>query len=329
MMPPRVSILVPAHNAAPWLAQTLDSALAQSWPHCEVIVAENGSTDATLELARRYESRGVRVLALPAMTAAAARNRAWAVSTGDFIQYLDADDLLSPDKIAAQLADLQGQPGSISLSALGEFRDGESLATARVFRAWPIYSTGEPAHWLADLLGAFGRSGYVAVHQWLTPRALIEQVGPWEETLTVQDDGEFFSRVVLAARGLRATLAPVAYYRRHAGPTSLSAAYRTDRRHATSMLRALDLIASRAHAACADPRLDAALARQYYSCAVLTYPHAPEISRAAERAALALDPAVRPPVATSRMAAWVRALTGWRTERRIAQLARRWHARTP
>ena len=64
-MTPLVSILIPAHNAAPWLAATLASALAQTGPRCEIIVVDDGSADSTLALARTFESRGVRVVTRP------------------------------------------------------------------------------------------------------------------------------------------------------------------------------------------------------------------------------------------------------------------------
>ena len=104
MSAPFVSILIPCHNAAPWLATTLESALAQSWPHREIILVDDGSTDGSLALAQTFAGRGVRVFAQPNSGASAARNHAIRESHGDFLQFLDADDLISPGKLAAQLA---------------------------------------------------------------------------------------------------------------------------------------------------------------------------------------------------------------------------------
>src|SRR2546422_568365 len=98
-----VSILIPAYNAEEWLADTLRSALGQTWPCKEIIVVDDGSSDRTLAIARRFESDRVRVVTQLNQGAAAARNTALSFSHGNYIQWLDADDLLAPDKIARQM----------------------------------------------------------------------------------------------------------------------------------------------------------------------------------------------------------------------------------
>ena len=98
-----VSILIPAYNAERWIASTIESAIAQTWPHKEIILVDDGSTDGTLAVARQFESQGVRVVTQSNQGAAAARNKAFSLSRGDYIQWLDADDLLSTDKIAHQM----------------------------------------------------------------------------------------------------------------------------------------------------------------------------------------------------------------------------------
>ena len=102
-MAPLVSILIPAYNAQPWIAETIRSALGQTWPNKEVIVVDDGSTDRTLRVAQQFEAKGVRVVTQPNQGAAAARNTAFSFSQGDYIQWLDADDLLSPHKVAHQM----------------------------------------------------------------------------------------------------------------------------------------------------------------------------------------------------------------------------------
>jgi glycosyltransferase involved in cell wall biosynthesis len=103
-MPALVSILIPCHNAGAWLAQTLESALAQTWPHTEIVLVDDGSDDNSREIAARFEARGVTVVAQGNLGASAARNAAISESRGDWLQFLDADDLLAPDKIARQMA---------------------------------------------------------------------------------------------------------------------------------------------------------------------------------------------------------------------------------
>src|SRR5690242_8593951 len=100
-MKPLVSILIPAYNAEKWIGDTLQSALAQTWPNKEIIVVDDGSSDRTLEIARQFATKNVSVLTQQNQGAAATRNKGFQVCQGDYIQWLDADDLLSPNKVAA------------------------------------------------------------------------------------------------------------------------------------------------------------------------------------------------------------------------------------
>src|ERR1700730_16393596 len=100
-----VSILIPCYNAERWVAQAIRSALAQTWPDKEVVVVDDGSTDGSLEVIQsfgdviRYETR-------PNRGGNVARNRLLELAPGEWIQYLDADDYLLPDKIERQLFEM-------------------------------------------------------------------------------------------------------------------------------------------------------------------------------------------------------------------------------
>src|SRR5438132_5148803 len=94
---------IPAYNAERWIADTITSALAQTWPRKEIIIVDDGSTDKTLSIARQFASASVSITAQDNQGAAAARNKALSLCQGDYIQWLDADDLLSPGKISRQM----------------------------------------------------------------------------------------------------------------------------------------------------------------------------------------------------------------------------------
>src|SRR5215469_5479802 len=98
-MRPLVSILIPAYNAEEWIACAVQSALAQTWPRTEIIIVDDGSSDQTLDVVGRFASKNVAVVSTQNHGAAAARNHAFRLSQGEYIQWLDADDLLAPDKI--------------------------------------------------------------------------------------------------------------------------------------------------------------------------------------------------------------------------------------
>jgi glycosyltransferase involved in cell wall biosynthesis len=104
-MPPQVSILIPCHNADRWIAQAIQSALDQTYPHKEVIVVDDGSTDRSLEVIQSFGDR-IRWETQPNQGGNKTRNRLLELSTGEWLQYLDADDYLLPDKITQQVDDL-------------------------------------------------------------------------------------------------------------------------------------------------------------------------------------------------------------------------------
>src|SRR5215470_14296148 len=106
-MKPLVSILIPAYNAEKSLPYTLESAVAQTWPRKEIIVVDDGSTDRTADVARGFASKGVKIVSTENQGLSAAVNNAYRLSQGDYIQELDADDILAPDKIEKQLGALR------------------------------------------------------------------------------------------------------------------------------------------------------------------------------------------------------------------------------
>ena len=101
-----VSVIVPAYNAAPFLGEALDSVFAQGLPVLEVVVVDDGSTDGTAEVARRF-GRGVRVLTQPRSGSGQARNVGLAETTGELVAFLDADDVWVREKMAPQNPSLE------------------------------------------------------------------------------------------------------------------------------------------------------------------------------------------------------------------------------
>ena len=222
-----VSILIPSYNAEEHIAETIRSALAQTWRRKEIIVVDDGSTDRTLSIARRFESDCVRVFSQNNQGAAAARNKAFSLSQGDYIQWLDADDLLAPDKIARQLeaAEEGVNKSKLLSSAWGLFIYRWSQAQFAPTALWCDLS---PVEWL---LRKMGQNLYMQTASWLVSRELCEAAGPWNTKLLGDDDGEYFCRVLLASHGVQFVPGARVYYR---GPAlafrSLSYIGRSDRK---------------------------------------------------------------------------------------------------
>ena len=222
---PLVSILIPAYNAEEWVADTVRSALAQTWPRKEIIVVDDGSTDQTLTIAHQFESDSVRVATQENQGAAAARNKAFSLSQGDYIQWLDADDLLAPDKIEKQMAALDGCSGRRTLlsSRWGQFMYRFKRTKFVPTSLWCDLSNAE---WL---LRKMEENLHMPTATWLASRELTEAAGPWNNALCTDDDGEYFCRVLLASDGVRFVPEAKVYYR-FSGSKSVSYIGGSDRK---------------------------------------------------------------------------------------------------
>jgi glycosyltransferase involved in cell wall biosynthesis len=240
---PLISILVPCRDAAPWLAQALRSALGQTWPRLEVIVIDDGSRDGSGTIADSFASSRCRVLHhAESWGASAARNRAFAMAQGDYIQYLDADDFLAPDKLEIQARALGfGEAESLSFGSVVHFFDLPAAGEKHIHLARLSPGCSAPVDFLLELWNGTHPDGMVQPGQWLVPRALIEKAGPWNQELSVDDDGEFFTRVILAAASLLAVPAALSYYRKFRAGRNLSARAGWSRAGRASALRAAEL----------------------------------------------------------------------------------------
>lgn len=207
-MLPLVSILIPAYNAEEWIAGTLKSTLEQTWPHKEIIVVDDGSKDKTLAVAQSYADQGVKVISQTNSGASAARNRAIAAARGEFFQFLDADDLLAPDKIERQMAlvDKIGNQYLISGEWARFYRDIEEAQ----FVGDKLWSDLSPRDWL---IYCWENNSMMHPGAWLVPRANAERAGKWDERLSLNDDGEYFCRVILTSPIIKFCAGAKSYYR--------------------------------------------------------------------------------------------------------------------
>lgn len=212
-MNPLVSILVPAFNAGPWIADSIRSALAQTWEPKEIIVVDDGSRDRTLEIAKQFESDVVRVVSQKNRGAAAARNLALSFSKGDYIQWLDADDLLSPDKIARQMEVLRARPNERALASceFGRFIHNPKRSK---FVATALWHDMSPAEFMRRKLG---QNLFMQTAVWLVSRELTQKAGPWNTDMLTDDDGEYFGRVLMHSDEIRFVQDAKVYYRASGG----------------------------------------------------------------------------------------------------------------
>jgi len=187
-MDPLISILIPAYNAERYISETVKSALAQTWAKKEIIIVDDGSRDNTVQIARQFSARNVSIVTQPNSGASVARNKAFSLCQGDFIQWLDADDLLAPEKIADQVQAWQEDPNKRDLlsTGWGYFVCRREKAQFTPSSLWRDLS---PAEWLHL---KFSTNHFMQTSVWLVSRELSMAAGQWNERLTLDDDGEYF-----------------------------------------------------------------------------------------------------------------------------------------
>ena len=205
-----VSVLIPAYNAERWIADTIQSVTTQTWADKELIIVDDGSTDQTLSLARSFESARVKVVTQANAGASAARNKGLSLAQGDYIQWLDADDLIAPDKIGKQMHLVEDGESNTTLlsSSFGEFLARPESAE---FRPTALWQNLTPVDYM---LHRFIKNLWMSPAVWLVSRDLIERAGRWDERLSLDDDGEYFSRLVSKSSGVRFVPQARSYYRR-------------------------------------------------------------------------------------------------------------------
>jgi len=315
---PLVSILIPCYNAAPYLGATLDSVLAQTHRATEIIVVDDGSRDHSREIAARYVSRGVRLIAQPNRGAPAARNTALAASQGDYLQFLDADDLLHPEKISRQLARANDtQNRSVFTGSWIRFHGVPSAGQRPTGN--PLFSDLSPRDYLR-LYATHDCMMHPAA--WLLPRVVATAAGHWDERLSLNDDGEYFARVVAASSQVVYCAEAISYYRSGL-PSSLSG--QRSRAHLESAHLAAILTAKQLLRIEESPAMRTAAADLLQRFAYDYFPTAPDLVTDAERRALTLGTSSFAPLG-GRFFHLARRLVGWKPARRLQVMAGRFSA---
>ena len=210
-MPDLVSILIPAYKAEAFVTQTVRSAENQSWPRKEIIVVDDGSPDRTFEVAKRLESASVKVVRQDNGGAPAARNTALSLAQGDYIQWLDADDLLHPEKISRQLEGADSGATSLTFltCAWGKFFFDSNRAD---FKRDALWQDLDAIEWIVT---KFAHNVWMNPAVWLVSRKLTELAGLWDDRLarSGDDDGEYVCRIVGNSDGVRFAEQAQCYYR--------------------------------------------------------------------------------------------------------------------
>lgn len=305
---PKVSVLIPCYNAGKYVGETLESVFRQTWPNIEVIVVDDGSTDRSVEVIRSFARPNLRLIEQINRGAAVARNTCCAHATGDFVQYLDADDLIEPDKIRLQMERLRNAPRCIASAEWGRFY---RTPQETQFREEAISRDLNPVDWIT-----LSPSGLIFPALWLIPMQTVRAIGPWLEDLTLNDDSEYFMRVLMASERVLFCAGARCHYRSGL-PGSLSGI--KSPRGIASNFKVLELCESYVRAVEDSERVRCSFAQAWQYLAHGVYPYDKQVAARALERAKALHPIRIRPGGGPRFRVLSR-LIGWRAAR-ILQVA--------
>lgn len=206
-----VSVIIPVYNAERYVREGLDSVLAQTYRGLEVICVDDGSTDGTAAILRDYASSDsrVRLVAHERSTAGAARNAGYALATGEYVIFLDADDVYAPTLIAELVSGLEETGADISVCRYALYRDG----SARPSFAEGVRRTIENPARTVDLFGRW--MGW----SWdkLLRRSLIDRYALRFQEIPASNDLAFVFTALSLASVVCETDAVLILHRLHAG----------------------------------------------------------------------------------------------------------------
>jgi glycosyltransferase involved in cell wall biosynthesis len=187
--PTTASVIIPAYNAAPWIAEAIRSVLNQDFPELELIVVNDGSTDETEEIASAFGDR-IRIVTKPNGGSASARNAGLRVARGEYIAFLDGDDLWTRDKLRLQMNFLKRNSLRWVYCDGYSFQDGTGEMLSRFGDLWTFHR----GHILEHLyVHNFIPSGSPVIS-----RSIFEELGGFDERVRFAEDWEMWLRIAAA-----------------------------------------------------------------------------------------------------------------------------------
>lgn len=221
-----VSIIIPVFNASNYIESCLNSVLNQTYKNLQVIIVNDGSTDNSLEVIHQIIQNDSRftVITQENRGCSAAKNRGLELVKGDFVQYLDADDILSNDKIESQVKALSDKNNTIAVCKTIVFKYSINDTNIEVDTDL-IINGGSNIDFIANLWGGSGVMGMVQPNAYLVPISIIKKIGIWDESLSPSpdEDGEYFARSIFESSNIVFTEG-INYYRKIDQVNSLSKA---------------------------------------------------------------------------------------------------------
>ncbi len=210
---PVISVIVPAYNAQHTLGECVESILRQSFDDLELIIVDDGSSDATAAVAGEFaaQDRRIQIIAQVNLGVSAARNRGLQAARGQYVCVLDADDIWVPDKLDSQLAAIGQDQDVVVIGGLRRFIDDDEG------RHWLMESMPPDVDDQADYMSTvmhLPSTSMNLIGTMLAPRRYLLEVGGWNERLHTGEDWDIWLRLSNRVR-FRALHKVLSYYRKH------------------------------------------------------------------------------------------------------------------
>lgn len=224
MSAPRFSVIIPAYNAAATLPRAIESVLGQTWPAHEILIVDDGSSDATADIARHYGD-SVKLIQQPNRGVSVARNAGAAAAQGDWLAFLDADDWYEPDRLRLHAEWITEDSTLDFLTGDYEYRDsdgqllGTSMAQHASGRALLAKAAGRLRVTMetADEIAGYVADHFGDTHTLSVPRARFVELGGYPLGFKVCEDVHFLARLVATSRRVGVVCASLGVYLIHPG----------------------------------------------------------------------------------------------------------------
>lgn len=272
---PLISVITPCFNAAPFLKEAMESVLSQTYVHFEWILVNDGSTDETEAIIQSCTDERIHYYKQENQGQCAASNFGLSKATGAYIKFFDADDVMNPVHLEAQLKKLNGRTDALASCAWGRFYDGNPASAQ--FTPETVWEDLDTLTWIRKVLSQ--QYDMMGAWVWLIPKSVLDKTGGWDATLSLNNDFEFSIRLLLSVKEVLFAGDAKMYYR--SGNASLS--QKPSENAFAAAIRSTDMgcryLLERDHS----PAMKQLCANRYQEWLYRMYPDAPLLQKEVEQ----------------------------------------------
>jgi glycosyltransferase involved in cell wall biosynthesis len=213
---PLVSIIIPVFNREELIAETIKSVLDQTYTNWECILVDDGSTDQSQKVIAKYCEKDSRIKYyqrpdFKIKGASTCRNYGFEKSVGELIQYLDSDDVMGPNKLKGQIELYKTSSQLVLFTCKWGWFSNLENTEGRLKSSYKCYKDFNYPWKILETFGYYNE--FLPVHNYLIPRSLNLKAGNWNETLSYNDDAEFFTRIIMNSNNILFCDKAIVYYR--------------------------------------------------------------------------------------------------------------------